>query len=84
MKNKVIELECMIGGQNVLGEPCKSIQEQMKEILEQNDNYDFVDLVYHPSNIINMKYASLICGDRSVCRWDSHEEIFIKKNIKEI
>ena len=59
-KNKVFNLEYMIGGTHFGGEPCKSIQEQMKKILEANDNYDFVSLVYHKDNCINMIRASLI------------------------
>ena len=61
MKNKVIKLECMINGIRFgTGEACPSVSEQMAEILEENDNYDFVNLIYHPSNSVNMEYASLI------------------------
>jgi len=61
MKNKVFDLECMIGGSTFGGKPCKRISEQMKEILESNHNYDFVAMVYHEDkNVIKFERASLI------------------------
>ena len=66
---KVIKLESMIGGLTVIGEteegkleygPCKTIQDQLATILEENQDYTFIDLVYHPSKTMNMEYASLM------------------------
>jgi len=67
MVTKVIKLDCMIDGENLTwedgkmsSEPCKSIQTQMKNILEQNQQYVFVSIDYHPTKSINMEYATLI------------------------
>lgn len=58
--NKVIKLECMTNGIDRNGNPCRTIQNQMKKILEDNQDYDFVSLVYHKTRTQNMEYASLI------------------------
>jgi hypothetical protein len=66
-KTKIIELSYMVGGESLtmkdgvcVGEPTKSIETQMEEILKKNKNYKFVSLVYRPSKITNMEYATLV------------------------
>ena len=57
---KVIELSYMINGMDGNHKPCKTIQRQMKEIIEGNQDYKYVSLICHKSNSDNMEYASLI------------------------
>lgn len=68
MAIKIIEISYMIDGISStmikgkwVEEPCKTIETQMQDIFNENDNYKYVDLVYKPNgNTINMRYATLI------------------------
>ena len=57
---KVFNLDYMINGFDGYGKPCQSIPSQMKDILEANPKYKFQNLIYHPTKVINMQYATLI------------------------
>ena len=71
MKIKIIKLDYMVNGESLrkvnntwLTEPCKTIETQVQEILDENKNYKYIDLVYVPNdNTINMRYATLIVDD---------------------
>lgn len=59
MRTRVFNLDCMTDGITSDG-PDKSIQAQMKEVMDKRHGCEFVALIYHPSKTQNMVYASLI------------------------
>ena len=63
--NKVFKLfwgESVFTGED---KPVSSIQSQMKEILESNDNYYFISLIYHHKSIMT-ESASLIVKENGL------------------
>lgn len=68
-KQKAIDIDYMIGGMSfgyskdggLVPVPCKSIQQKVTIIMNDNPNYEFSQLIHHSSgNTINMEYATLI------------------------
>jgi len=61
MRTKVIEISYMTNGVNGNGDRCRSIESQVQDIFDENDNYRYVDLIYKPQgSSVNMRYATLI------------------------
>jgi hypothetical protein len=66
---KAIDVDHMIGGMSfeynkdggLVPVPSKTIQQQVTIIMNENQNYEFSQLIHHSSgNTINMEYATLI------------------------
>jgi len=57
---KVIQLSHMIGGRDWNNDPDKTIDENVKQILDKNKDYIFLGLINEPSTSSNMRYAALL------------------------
>lgn len=63
MAIKFIKLSCMIDGEDLDGNPCKSVETQMSDYLKENKDHTYVDFKYKSSNSPNMECVTLIVND---------------------
>ena len=74
MIQKTIILETMINGMTLSGEPCKSINDQVNELMRKNPHYVLDGVVDIPTKYQNTEKALMIVSMLEECVWNRYDD----------